>query len=204
MAHQASLIFKTSIAPKQGSKIPFGIHSNCKVTSIDFNPAEYLDINFEDSEGRFHNKRLWKPSGKFPAEVQLPDGTKRKETTAQALEREEALNLSHLIKLIHIFLGEAEIERFPALEYDAFIKRAINLLEPSLATKQVKLKLIYDTEGMYSTFGKFPDYIELHQEGKEPTLEFSNYEKSNRCTYKGKKTSDSAKAADTDVDELFK
>lgn len=200
--YQIDLIFNDYVAPRKGSKIPFGIHSNCKVKSLEFKAGEYTDINFEDSEGRYHNKRLWYPNGKYLQTIKLPDGTTKEETTDEAMLREGNERLAHIVKLLHIFLSESELANFPRnLNYDQFTDQAIKLLTPKLASKKVNLKLIYDSEGMYSVFGNFPDYIETFVEGEEPKLQFSNWEKENRCTYKG---GESAPSKGADIDGLFK
>lgn len=198
--HQADLIFNSELSPRKGAKIPFGIHTNCAVKSIEFKAGEFTDLNFEDSEGRFHNKRLWHPNGKYPRDIVQEDGSKRTETAEEALFRDEKEKLAHVIKLLHIFLGRDALKSFPALEYTPFVEYAVKMLMPKLATKKVNLKLIYDAEGIYSVFGTYPDYAEEHIEGQEPTLFYTPWEKENRCTYKGKQES---KGTSFSTDDLF-
>ncbi|WP_333640713.1 hypothetical protein [Mesotoga prima] len=186
MTFQASIIFDEELTPKQGLKIPFGIHAACEVVSLE-KGDDFVDINFRDSENKTHNKRLWSPKGNYPK-----DG----ETTAQALEREAKRSLSHIVKLMSIFLTENDIKAMPALDYDPFIDKAISMLSNKLSTKKVNLKLIYDSDGVYSTFGNFPDYIEEYVEGQEPTLQYSKWELENRCTPGG------PKPATSPLDEL--
>lgn len=171
---KGSTIFQNEVKPQRGIKIPFGIHTNCVVTSV-VKGDNYVDINFEDSEGRSHNKRLWEPNGKYP---------KQGETSDQAIERESLENLAHVVKILHIFLGENNLDAVEAKTYDGFVEKAIKLVTPKLASKKVNLKLIYDAEGIYSTFGKFPDYIEENT-GEAPKIDFTKWEKENRSTYKG-------------------
>lgn len=181
MEYQASLIFETELTPKKGVKIPFGIHTACKVKGIDVTD-EYVDLNFEDSEGRYNNKRLWLPKGSYPRTNKLPDGTSVIETTEEAKQREEKLNLSHVVKLLHIFLGEQGLSSIKASTYHEFMSKAAKALSPDvLSSKLVNLKLIYDSEGVYAVFGNFPDYVELHIEGQAPTLKYTQYEQDNRC-----------------------
>lgn len=180
MAHQASLIFNNTLRVNS-SKIPVGIHTNCTVESVVLGD-KFFDINFKNDVGEVHNKRLWAPNGNYPKK--LDDGTI--ETKEMAVTREEVNNLAHVIKLIHIFLGDEGISKFPALEYEAFLKKAVEVLTPKLSTQTVNLKLIYDADGMYSTFGNFPDYMERHIEGVEPNLKFSKWELENRFTKKEK------------------
>lgn len=170
---QASIIFDEEVKTSTG-KIPFGIHTNCSVTSLEVGD-NYVDINFSDSEGRVHNKRLWAPNDKYPR-----DG----ETSADALQRESRARLSHIVSLMHIFLGEDVIAKFQANTYEDFILKAVAMLNPKLKTKKVNLKLIYDADGVYSTFGNFPDYIEEYVEGVPSKLAYTTWEKKNRCTQK--------------------
>lgn len=201
---QLDLIFDNYVAPRKGNKIPFGIHSNCSVKSVEFKAGEYTDINFEDSEGRYHNKRLWYPNGKYPQQITLADKSTREETTEEALRREGNERLAHVVKLMHIFLDANDLANFPKnLDYDKFTEQAIKMLTSKLGAKKVNLKLIYDSEGMYSVFGNFPDYIEEHVPNQEPKLEFSKWEKENRCTYKGNDNKSSSRG-NGDVDTLFK
>lgn len=180
MSYQASMIFETQLE-KTGTKIPFGIHTACEVTSIE-KGENFVDINFKDSEGRVHNKRLWDANGNYPRRDKDGNPT---ETKQEAIEREETQNLAHIVKLLHIFVGEEGIAKFPALEYDDFVEKAIKVLGPKFPTKKVNLKLIYDSEGIYSVFGNFPDYIEEYVEGQEPRIKFTKWELENRCSFKG-------------------
>lgn len=173
--YQGKLIFDAEVKTQRGIKIPFGIHTNCKVTSL-VKGENYVDINFEDQEGRTHNKRLWEPNGKFP---------KQGETSAEALQRESVENLAHIVKVLHIFLGEESLAAIKAETYEGFIDKAIKAVTPRLNSETVNLKLIYDAEGIYSTFGKFPDYIEKYIPEEKSKLSYSKWEKENRSEYKG-------------------
>jgi len=189
MTHQAALIFKNDLA-STATKIPVGIHTNVAVTSV-VKGDNYVDINFEDPEGRKHNKRLWAPNGNYPV---TKDGVT--ETTAQALTREEGARLAHIVKLLHIFLGEEGLAKFPALDYEPFVDRAIKELTPKLSTKKVNVKLIYDSDGMYSVFGNFPDYIEEYVENQAPKLKYSKWELENRVTHKAATPTSNTSLAD--------
>lgn len=181
---QGELIFNEEITPKAGVKIPFGIHINCDVVSVvrgtTENNKNYIDINFQDSEGRSNNKRLWEPQGNYPRKDK--DG-KITETQEQALEREQRQNLAHLTKLVHIFLGKDGVKQL-AGNYDEFANQAIKALAPKLSTKKVNLKLVYDSDGVYAEFGRIPDYVEEYVEGQEPNIHFTTWELANRCTPK--------------------
>ena len=177
--YQASLIFESELSPKTGAKIPQGIHTNCEVVSVeqgDTGKNTFVDINFKDSEGRFHNKRLWSPTGNYPK-----DG----ETTADAIKREELSNLSHVVKIVHIFLGNEALAALSAENYQSLMGKLVSKLTPEvLSKKKVNLKLIYDSDGQWSVFGNFPDYVEECIAGQEPKLKFSPWELANRCTLK--------------------
>jgi ribosomal protein L28 len=202
MKYQASMIFENELTPRNGVKIPFGIHSKCKITSIEHVVGEHTDINFEDSEGRYHNKRLWAPNGNYPKTVKLPDGTEKMETVEQATLREGSARLTHLLKIADLLGLKETVSALPALDYDPFVEKVISLIKPKLST-EFNLKLIYDSEGMYSVFGNFPDYIELHVEGVVPKLQYTSWEKENRCTYKGKSDTDKPDNS-AELDDLFK
>lgn len=210
---QASIDFRNELEPKKGSRIPFGIHTKCEVVSVELKEGEYTDINFADSEGRFHNKRLWHPNGKYPQEIKQADGRVVEETPEQAKNREAKSRLTHIGKVMDIVLGpevtDKVIDKYIkslddyASEYENVISEAIKLMKAKLPSK-VNLKLIYDSEGAFSVFGNFPDYVEKYVEGQSPTLTFSKWEKENRCTYKGTATSaKSTSNTDDDIDKLL-
>lgn len=177
---QANLLFEEELTPKRGTKIPVGIHTNCKVTSVD-TTAEYVDINFEHPDGTHHNKRLWLPKGNYPRKVKNPDGSETMETVQEAVVRETRQNLSHLATVVNIFLTEDERTALKAglaktPEYQDVVEQIAKKLNPTLDRKRVNLKLIADSERKYSTFGNFPDYVEEYVEGAEPKLKYSPYE----------------------------
>jgi len=194
----AELIFDNELTPRNGKKIPFGIHTKCKVTSITYKPGEFVDINFEDAEGRYNNKRLYQPNGKYPRKTKV-DGIEREETTAEALQRDSKQKASHIVKLLHIFLGKEALKKFNG-EYDEFMEKAVKALTPNvLASKYVNLKLIYDSDGVYSEFGNYADYVEEYVEGQEPNLTYSPWEKENRSTASKETPKSSTDSALTDL-----
>jgi len=201
MSYQANLIFEQELTPRKGSKIPFGIHTACKVTSIDVTP-EYVDLNFEDSEGRHNNKRLWSPKGNYPRDIKQPDGTTHKETEEEAKTREEKSAITHIVKLLHIFLGAEKLNKISGNTYQEFMENAAKALTPAvLSSRLVNLKLMYDGEGVYAVFGNYPDYVEEHIPGQAPTLKYSKWELENRTT----PANDSPKSAvDSALTDLFK
>jgi hypothetical protein len=199
--YQAELIFNDEVAPRKGVKIPFGIHTNIKLKGVEVKKGEYFDITFEDKEGRFNNKRLFQPNGKYPRTTKLADGTEKTETKDESIKREEMENIRHLVKLLHIFL-EGDLKSIKADTYDAFVDKAAKALNAKVSTKTLNIKLIYDSEGRYTAFGNFPDYVEEYIDGQAPTLEFSKWELANRCTYKGE-TAKAAPANDSALNDIL-
>lgn len=155
----------------KGSKIPVGIHARCKVTSVEVGDR-FIDFNYEDSEGRVNNKRVWFPD---ITKITPKDG----ENIQEALKRRETEDLAHIVKHMHIFLTPEEFNTFSAPDFVSFCKKAETLLTPKLTTKMVNLKLIFDANG-YSTFGRYPDYIQEYVEGQDPTLTYTKYELENK------------------------
>jgi len=183
--YSAQIIFENELQPKATSKIPVGIHTGCKVEGVVVT-AEYVDINFKDSESRSNNVRLWAPKGKYPQDIKDADGNvSGKETVQQAIEREERANLRHLVKVQHIVAPET-IASTEAKSYIDLAKKISKIINENKDSVQVNLKLIFDSEGKYSTFPKYPSYIELCVEGQEPTLTYSEYEISKGLSPAGK------------------
>lgn len=104
------------------------------------------------------------------------------ETPQQAFARAEKEYLAHIVKHLHIFLNDEEFNTFAAADIKSFTQKAADLLNARKDTCTLNLKLIYDRDGVFSVFGKYPDYVEKHEEGKEPTLQFTKYEREQRCT----------------------
>lgn len=195
--YQANLIFDEDLS-RGGNKIPVGIHSNCKLASVEAG-ENFYDINFEDSEGRIQNVRLWEPNGKFPR----TDKNGVTETPAQATARSERENLRHVVKLLHIFAGEESLATVSG-DYPQMMAKAAALLNKLAPTKKLNLKLIYDSLGVYSSFGKFPDYVEQHIEGEEPKLQFTPWELLNRVEPKAQVAKEEPKGkVDSGLDALL-
>lgn len=155
----------------KGSRIPVGIHENCTVKSITVG-ERYIDFNYE-KDGATNNKRVWFTTAD---KVWTRDG----ESKEAAFERSKREDLAHVTKHLHIFLTEDEFGDFEAKTYEEYINKAAAILEDKLDRKKVNLKLCYDKEGMYSEFGRFPDYIEEYKEEQKPTLYFTPYEQKHR------------------------
>lgn len=211
---QVSLDFRNELEPKKGTKIPFGIHSKCDLVSVELKAGKYVDINFADSEGRFHNKRLWYPNGKYPQDIKQADGSVTQETAEEAKNREAKSHLTHVGKVMDIVLSaevtDKVIDKYIksvedyGTQYEAVVAEAIKLMNAKLPAK-VNLKLIYDAEGAFSVFRNFPDYVEKYVDGQAPTLTYSKWEKENRCTYKGTASGTKSNIGNTedDIDKLL-
>ena len=183
--YSAQIIFENELQPKATAKIPVGIHAGCKIDGVVVTD-EYVDINFKDSDLRSNNVRLWAPKGKYPQDIKDADGNViGKETVQQAVDREERANLRHLVKVQHIVAPET-VAGTEAKSYLDLSKKIAKVINENKDSVQVNLKLIFDSEGKYSTFPKYPSYIELHIEGQEPTLVYSEYEISKGLTPAGK------------------
>jgi len=149
-----------------GTKIPAGFHENVKFTGITPG-ATFFDIGFE-KDGKVHNKRVYAPSG--------PVKTREGEDELAAIKRDRNNRLQHLLKMMRIFMGQDAIDQFEAPDYNSFVERGADMLNRLKDSKTVNLKLIYDKERRYSSFGFFPDYVEEHVLGETHTLKYSKYE----------------------------
>lgn len=185
--YQASLIFENELTPQSGSKIPVGIHLNCKVksvvTGLSSKGEKFVDINFEDADGRPHNKRLWTPNADYPQKDETPE---------QVIKRKETINLSTLIKIVHIFYGKEGLTDLNG-EYEPLMEKLIKKLTPEVLSKKgVNLKLIYNSSGEYSDFGTYPDYVEEYVEGQPAKLRYTPWETANRLKPKAAPVDESA------------
>lgn len=168
-----------------GSKIKVGIHTACKLASVVVGD-NFVDFNYESAEGSVHNKRVW-----FPELSKVY--VRENETDQQALERSRKEALAHIVKHMHIFLDKETVDTFSAPDFKSFVLNASRLLEEHKDSSKINLKLIPDSKLEYSTFGRYPDYIEEYEEGKEPTLQFTSWEIQNRVNpYKNSENSSSA------------
>lgn len=160
-----------------GKKIPVGIHSNCRVTSVETGD-NFIDFNYEDNESRVHNKRVWFPD---PSKITPLEN----ESTQDALTRVTNESLAHIVKHMYIFCSPEEINTFVAADFPSFANKAKQLLASKLDSKRVNLKLIYDNNGQFSTFSRMrPDYIEEYVEGQPVGLAYTKWEQANRTQYK--------------------
>lgn len=156
---------------KGGSRIPVGIHEAVNVTKTEVGES-YIDFHYE-KDGATQHKRIW-----FPTidKVWTKDG----ESKEDALERSKREALAHVTKHLHIFLTDEEFQGFEAKSFEEYVNKAAATLENKLDRCQVNVKLIYDTDGQYSDFGRYPDYVEKFIEGQKPTLYYTKYELQNR------------------------
>lgn len=166
-----------------GTKIGVGVHANVKLSGVDVGD-KYIDFNFVKDD-LVHNKRIWFPSDK----IFQNDG----ESEAEARKRDLNDRLVHIAKFLHIFKGEEVTKTLQAPTFAEYAERAAEMLNEAKNTATLNLKLIYDKEGRYSTFGRFANYVEKYEEGKEPRIKFSDWEIENR--------SKKSASIDDDIDE---
>jgi len=155
---------------KGSSKMPIAIHENVKLTSIE-RGENFVDINFENTDGALLNKRLWDPNGKYPRTKE--DNTI--ETINEAMQREETERARHLARVLHLYKGAEFLNTLPPMEYIDFVNKVISTITPIKNTLSFNLKVTGDTNG-YSTLGNFPDYLEVHIPGAPTSLKYSKWE----------------------------
>ena len=107
---------------------------------------------------------------------------KEGETPQQAFARAEKEYLAHIVKHLHIFLSDEEFNTFAAPDIRTFTDKAAALINAKKDDYALNLKIIYDTDGVFPVFGRYPDYVEKHIEGEEPTLAYSKHEREKRIT----------------------
>ena len=120
---------------------------------------------------------MWYPN---PDRVYPKDG----ETNEEALRRETKECMSHMTKLMYIFLDKDDVKKFEAPDIKTYAQESVNKLTPHISEKKVNIKVRYDKDGQYPELGgrNRPDYIEENTEGEEPSLFFSDWERTNRLT----------------------
>ena len=161
------------------SKMGMGIHSNCFLESVEISKTktgiEFMEFIFaKKDEPTYINQRIW-----FPNENPKAFGD---ETPEQALQREVNSKLAHIIKIMKCFMSEKEAE-ITANSFGEFCAIAKSKIEKkSFKDQPVYLKVIFDKDGIYTQFPRFPNYIQKQEEEKECKLKFSKWEKENRCT----------------------
>lgn len=160
---QAKMLFNEAPGAGSGSKIPVGIQSGVSFNGL-VRDQEWWDIKFSKDGQQLH-KRLFDPTGSYQFDDETPE---------QALEREMEANLRHAANLAHVIVGEkaSEIE---APDYHAFMKAIADAVNPHKGFL-VNLKVIPDRKLKYPDLGKYPNYLERHQEGVESKLKYSKKE----------------------------
>lgn len=174
-------------------RIPVGIHENCKVTKVETGD-NFIDFYYEDQQQRSHNKRVWFPT---PDKVWPKDG----ETKVEAFERSQKEALAHVVKHLHIFLPEKDFNKFEAENFEQFVEKAAKVLPKHLESKTVNLKLIYDKDGVYSTFGNYPDYIEEWSADQKCGLFYTKWERENRLESKVEEAINASDEAVVKIDD---
>lgn len=156
------------------TKIPAGIRKDVKIVALE-KGANYVDIHFEDQEGRVQNNRIWDHN---PDKIYPRDG----ESDQEAAKRDKMERLDHLNEVLEIFLTKEEFNSFEAPTYDAYVNKAISSLpDEVLSSKTVNIKLLPDSTGLYSEFSRFAGgNIEECKKGQPSSLKYSKWELENR------------------------
>ena len=161
------------------SKLDMGIHSNCYLESVEISKSksgnEFMEFIFDKKdEASYINQRIWFPNDNPKA---FND-----ETPEEALQREVNSKLAHIVKIMKCFVSDKNAE-ITATTFAEFCEIAKAKIEKSSFKEQaLYLKVIYDKDGIYTQFPRFPNYIQKQEEGKDCKLKFSTWEKENRCT----------------------
>ena len=164
--------------PSRNSKFGAGIQENAELTEVTLGETQsgkkFLDFIFTRKETQeFHNKRVWYP-GDTP---RVRDG----ETEAQAAQREVNEALEHIISIVETYLP-SDKAAIMANNFEDFCKKAQKKLKGHFEGKKVRVKILYDQNGVYTQFAKFPPYVELQLEGQRSRLKISRWEQENRMT----------------------
>jgi hypothetical protein len=166
---------EVELEDKGGSKIPVGIHTNCEVTSYEFNKADnYYQFNYKDSEGRVHNFRKY-----FPDITKMdPKYFKEGENAMEAYVRISKSRFAPLVKHYAVLFGADTISNLEAADLMSAAQKAQLYFTPlEMAKVKVNLKLVPTQDGKYSTFQSYNvHFIEKYEEGVPSTLSFSNNE----------------------------
>lgn len=157
--------------PSGGTKIPVGIHSAVMFSGL-VRDQKWWDIKFT-KDGKSIHKRIF-------VDVKPKD----QESLEDAAKRHAQNNLPHVTKLLRLFLGDETAKNVQATTFEGFLQQAAIFLSGFANNPKglVNLKVVYDKDGVYPDLPYFPDYVELHVPGQEPTLQFtpSEQEKINK------------------------
>jgi hypothetical protein len=155
-----------------------GIHDNIYFEKFDLGKTQagqdYVDVVYgqKDSSSYIY-KRVW-----FPAdEPRVKEG----ETKEEARSREANDALSHIVLVTDLLLAgkDADIE---AKTFDEFVKKAEDKTAKVRDNQPLRIKVIYDSDGVYSDLPRFANYLERQIEGVAPKLRFTKWELENRMT----------------------
>lgn len=151
-----------------GAQLTPGIHS-----AVEFGGIEVVDnrvsVTYEKDGSRV-KQSLFSPAGAF----QFGD-----ETPEAATKRATYDNGRHLTLLMRVILGDVVAREVEAEDYDSFVQKVSDLLNPHIGFK-VNLKLVPGRrEGYISEVPRYasePYYIEPYIDGQAPTLLLSTKE----------------------------
>jgi len=124
------------------------------------------------------------------------DGEGPMEAYARSIEEYLAFFVAHM----HVFVPEEFTKDFGADSYQEFAAKATELLNKYKDSTFINVKSIPDSNLLYSTFGKYPNYFEKWVEDQEPRLKYSTWELRERIEpWKQKKSIASSGSSDIDL-----
>jgi len=152
-----------------------GIHHNCNLVEYAIkatpNGNQFVSFTFEQDETKeVAELKIWYPQ---PERAIARD----EETQEQAAQREVNRAIGALIHVVEVVTG-AEMPTITATTFEGFATSTLAVLNKGKKNK-VKVKQIYDKNGLYATFPNNTPYLEL--QSTEPTrLKFTKFEIENR------------------------
>jgi hypothetical protein len=175
----SSKTIREEVAQQSQTKLKPGIHDNVYFEKFDSGETEsgssYVDIYFtrpESNESIY--KRLWYPKPDAPYKR---DG----ESDDQARSREAKEFLSHIVMLTDAILSGNDKE-INAKTLEQFVQIAEQRLAKVRKDQPLYLKVIYDSDGIYSELPRFANYVQAQIEGVKRKLSYTRWEKENRMT----------------------
>lgn len=164
--------------PSKRSRMSVGIHSNCYLDTVEIakskSNVDFMDFIFvKKDDNSTTTQRIWFPNGNpQPVNGESPE---------QALEKEIKGKLAHIVKIMNCFVNkDSDINAGSFMEFCEIAKSKIE--KSGYKTQPVYLKLIYDKDGIFTQFPKFPNYIQKQVDGEPCMIEISKWEKENRMT----------------------
>lgn len=175
----SSKVIREEISTQSVSKLKPGIHDNCYLDKFEMDKtqtgSEYCDIHYKRPESNETiYKRVWFPKPDAPYQR---DG----ESAQEAHQRENREFLSHVVLATDAILSGSEKD-INAKTLKEFVTIAEQRTSKVRDKQPLRLKVIYDSDGIYSELPRFANYVEAQIEGVKQKLSFSKWELENRMT----------------------